>query len=474
MSDMSSSEHKAGLYRAIWRWHFYAGLYVFAFLVMLAVTGLIMLVSGPLENIQYQDRYFVSPGGTILTPSQQLAAVQEFSPHSDVVVYTPPRAADRSSHFSVLPHGNMGGEHMAHWELPTISVYVDPYTGNVLGELDPNSTLYNWALEIHGTFLMGDIGDYMIEIAAGFAVLLTFSGLYMWWPRGDKSWREALAVPKRMGRGRALWRNLHILIGSWASLVLLFFLLSGLTWTLVWGERFTQAFSSLPGEQFQAPLANETHDSLNMQGHHDMPWGVEQTPLPSSGSQEGLPGIDPGQGISLDSVVAFAYDNGFTNFRVSIPTDATQVWTVAAVTQSGDISDPRQDRIVHIDQETGNILGNILFRDYSILGKVMATSIPVHQGDLGVINLLINAAFCLSFILLAVSGVVMWWQRRPGGNFRLQPPPLPQDQRVWRAAFFAMVLTSLLFPLVAVTLIGLIALDFFLLSRIKFLKVALK
>lgn len=32
------------LYRAVWRWHFYAGLYVIPFLLMLAVTGFFMML----------------------------------------------------------------------------------------------------------------------------------------------------------------------------------------------------------------------------------------------------------------------------------------------------------------------------------------------------------------------------------------------------------------------------------------------
>ena len=32
------------LYRAMWRWHFYAGLYVIPFLLMLAVTGFFMML----------------------------------------------------------------------------------------------------------------------------------------------------------------------------------------------------------------------------------------------------------------------------------------------------------------------------------------------------------------------------------------------------------------------------------------------
>lgn len=469
---MSLKLSRQGLYFAIWRWHFYAGLYVFLFLVMLALTGLIMLASGPVEEVQYADRYFVEPEENTLPVSVQLESVKASYPHADVVMYASPHGADRSSQFSVLPHGAMMGGHQEHWELPTISVFVNPYTGEVLGSLDPNSTLYNWALEIHGTFFMGTIGDYMIEIAAGFAVLLTLSGLFMWWPRDGKRLKDALTVSGGLGRGRAMWRNLHMLIGSWTSLVLLFFLLSGLTWTLVWGAQFTQAFNSVPSEAFTGPLSAETHDSLNVQGHHDVPWAVEQTPLPSSGSLAGAPGVNPA--VDIDTVTAFASSTGFTNYRLSIPTEESEVWTIASVTQSGDIKDPRKDRIVHIDQRTGNILGDISFGEYSLLGKIMATSIPIHQGDLGIVNLLANMVFCLAFLLLAISGVVMWWLRKPTRELRLQPPPFPQDKQSRRAVFVSMLVTSFLFPLAAATLVTLLVADYLLLSRVGFLRTALK
>ena len=42
-------EQKA-LYAAVWRWHFYAGVYVAPFLMLLAFTGLVMLAEEPLER----------------------------------------------------------------------------------------------------------------------------------------------------------------------------------------------------------------------------------------------------------------------------------------------------------------------------------------------------------------------------------------------------------------------------------------
>ena len=44
--DAASADGTHTLYRAAWRWHFYAGLYVIPFLIMLAVTGLTMLWIG--------------------------------------------------------------------------------------------------------------------------------------------------------------------------------------------------------------------------------------------------------------------------------------------------------------------------------------------------------------------------------------------------------------------------------------------
>src|SRR5436190_21484047 len=63
-------------YIAAWRWHFYAGLYVAPFLIMLAVTGLIMLWSAALVGRDGEKLYHVTPGPeTIAVSRQAIAAV---------------------------------------------------------------------------------------------------------------------------------------------------------------------------------------------------------------------------------------------------------------------------------------------------------------------------------------------------------------------------------------------------------------
>jgi uncharacterized iron-regulated membrane protein len=362
------------------------------------------------------------------------------------------------------------GGHSSHAE-STITVFVDPYSGRVLGELDPAHTLYAWANTLHASLFLGDVGDYLIEIAAGFGVLLTVSGLFLWWPR-DSRWRDAV-LPRVAFARRADWRNLHAGLGFWLAGALLFFLISGLTWTSIWGGKLTQAWNSFPAEK-SAPLADKTHGSLNRPPLDEVPWVLEQTPMPASGSLAGTAGIAAGAAVDLDTVVALAKQQGFERFRVNIPRAADDVWTISAAAMAGDVADPRDERTVHVDRHSGHVLADVGFTDYSLPGKAMTLGVPLHQGSLGVWNIVINLCFCLAVIAMTVTGIVMWWLRRPVGGRGMAPPPLPSDLGAWKAAIATMFVLSLCFPLVAITIAAVIALDLLVIARIPALRMLLR
>lgn len=445
-------------YLATWRWHFYAGVYVVPFLIMLALTGLIMLYQDQIAAYQYGDRLFVTPAATQTTASAQLQAVQTAYPEATVSQYILPIAADRSSQFSIA---TVDGQEL--------TIFVNPYSAQVLGSLDPSTTWYSWANNVHGTFFLGETGDRLIEIAAGFAILLVITGLYLWWPRQRSEIWRAFWPRFRAGK-RIVWRDLHSSIGFYASLIIIFFMISGMSWTGVWGDKFVQAWNSFPAEKWEAPLSDKTHESMNHGVLEEVPWNLEQTPLPASGSMAGTPGIPEELPVTLDTVIAYARDNGFTNFRVNLPQGEEGVFTVSADTMSGDITDARQDRTVHLDQYTGKKLVDVGWQDYSLVAKGMAAGIALHQGDMGWWNLLLNTIFCLAVLLIAVSSVVMWWLRRPKQTLRLAAPPMPSNMPLWKGAVFIMLLISLAFPLVGLTLLCILALDLLILSRIPLFK----
>jgi uncharacterized iron-regulated membrane protein len=452
------------LHLAIWRWHFYAGVCVLSFTFVLALSGLAMLASEPLDRHLHAHLFQVTSGGTRLSASDQAAAVSAAYPDADLVTFRAASSSEESTRIDVVP-SHAPSAHDGHSVPDSVSVFVDPHTGDMLGELRSDDTLYAWAKKLHGTLLLGTAGDYVIEIAAGLGVLLIATGLYLWWPRESRTLRGAL-LPPIDGNGRHRWRDLHGAVGAWIAPLLLFFFVSGLAWTPFWGGELVQAWSSLPSEQFDAPVSDATHASLDHGAHQQIPWAVAQTPLPAAGSHRGAPGIRADGPIGLDDVTTYARAAGLKVFRVHWPRADRGVWTIASTTIAGDTRDLGGDRIIHLDPVTGNVLAEIRFGDYSPMGKLMAAGIPLHQADTGIVNLAVNVLFCVAVLGMGAAALAAWWARRPTGARRLVPPPMPRDGRVWSGAIALMLTLSLAFPLAAATIAAVLTIDLLLLSRV--------
>ncbi|TPI27597.1 PepSY domain-containing protein [Mesorhizobium sp. B3-1-9] len=440
------------LYRAIWRWHFYAGLYVIPFLLVLACTGLIMVYGNSIETF-LGAKHYVAPGGERASYEAQSQAAVAAIPGGALKLMVVPKEDDRATVFIV--NGN-GKDNV---------VAVDPHGAKALDTIAKDDTWFYWADNIHGTLLLGDVGDRLIEVAAGLGIVLILTGLYMWWPRNGRSLGKVL-FPNLSARGRSFWKEIHVSLGFYLSIVLFFFLLSGLSWTGIWGTKIMQAWSTFPAAKWDnVPLSDKTHASMNHGAMKEVPWALEQTPMPMSGSQAGSAGLQMGS-VNLDTVAAYARANGFTEqFRINAPQDDGGVYTISADSMDADTKNPFGDRTVHIDRYTGKILADVRFADYGLAGKAMAVGIALHQANLGWWNTALNVLFCLSVIAMALSGVVMWWKRRPAG--RLGAPVYPKNYRAPVAIIVIALAVSVIFPLTGIAIVVFAIIDCLVPKRFK-------
>lgn len=455
------------LYRAVSRWHFYAGLFVLPFLLILSLSGALMLLSKPIEQLLNQQLLTVTPppSAATLPASKLLAKVQQSYPDAKVKLYIPAATIQASAQF-VLQTAT-AEHHAGHGSASTL-VYQNPYSGQILGTIDPEQSWYSIFKELHSTLFIGDIGDALIEIAAGFAVLMLLTGLYMAWPR--QSWREFLL--DKVPTTREDWRRLHRLLGLVLCIPLLLFLLSGLAWTNLWGGKLVQAWSSLSINKFDPAKGSANHDSMAQKGVHPIPWVLEQSPLPHSSSHGSDHSTQSTAAFTLDAVTQVAKRQGFSNYRIHFPKDTTGVWTISATTIAGDITNPLAERTLHLHQGNGAILADIGFADYPLLGMAMSTFIPFHQGELGLWNWLLAFVLVLLVLLLISSGFVSWWKRRPKHQLKLAPPAAPAKTNT--AVILIMLIIALFFPLSAAVLILIITLDWLWISRWGWLRSVLK
>lgn len=154
-------------YLAAWRWHFFAGIVVIPFLLVLATSGMIMLYYTAVQTPVGERLLVHASVGSQSAPLQQLAAARDALPGGTATVYIPPSGPNRPAQFDFTQDDRI------------YAVDVDPYTSRVLRVVDKDSTLYALAHRIHGTLLLGEFGDTVVEVVAGLAMLMLATGVYM-------------------------------------------------------------------------------------------------------------------------------------------------------------------------------------------------------------------------------------------------------------------------------------------------------
>ncbi|MES1256485.1 MAG: PepSY domain-containing protein [Acidobacteriota bacterium] len=450
-------------YRAVWRWHFYAGLFVVPFMLMLAITGIIYLFKPQLDAWMYRDLLFVTPGPVALAAESQLDTARGSHAGATPLSLTAGAAADRSTQVNLVL---ADGREMA--------VFVDPYIGRVLGERNERRNLQYYALKLHGELLLGTVGDWIVELAACWALVLLVTGVYLWWPRdGLRLWGVWLPRLSRHS-SRIFWRDLHSVTGIYSSVLVAFLLITGLPWAIFWGTSFAQVWNRYPPYMYNgAPQSGIRTGRLNEGVGKVVPWAAEQLPMPESmpASSSVHHNHDAASGhaedsavaphVNLDEVLTIARHAGApAGFTVTLPPDAKGVYTVSAV-----VDDPRDETVIHIDQYSGAILADARWRDYGLVAKAVSMGIDIHEGKFfGLANQLVMLLGCLAVIVMSVSGTVMWWRRRPEG--RLGAPAIGVPLRLWKGAVAIAILMGLLLPLMGLSLLVVLTLDYAVIARI--------
>jgi len=445
MSDQSVSwgpdvarpqSSSSNLYRAVWRWHFYAGLLVLPFLITLAITGGLYLFKDEIDGLVHADlkRVEVQDASTRVAPSVMVAAALAAQPGT-AIKFTDPTTPTSSAEVTI---NTASGERLA--------VYVNPYGGQVLGTLPDRGTVM-WTIRyLHSLKYFGTVTRALIEIAAGWSVLLVGTGIYLWWPRRQTG--GVVSVRGTPGK-RVFWRDTHAVTGIFVSFFIVFLAITGMPWSNVWGGKVNEwanghNFGYPAGVRVAVPMSDEHLGHVS-----PTTWSLEQAQVPESGGH--VHGAEP---IGLDKAIGIFDVMGLhRGYTIAIPTSPKGVYSASVYPD-----DLSRQRVVHLDQYSGKPLIDMGYADYGPLGRWLEFGINVHMGQqFGLANQIVLLAVCMAIVVLAISAGVMWWKRRPPGS--LGVPPAPTDHRVFRGVIAILVVGGIVFPLVGLSLLIMLALD---------------
>jgi len=384
------------LYRTIWRWHFYAGLFCIPFVTWLSITGAIYIFKPQIETWLDKPYDHLSISGPRASADAQVRAAIAAVPGSSLRDYELPTAQDSSVRVLV----DKGAQEFR--------VYVHPQTLQVLHVANEEKRPMRILFKLHGELLTGEWGSVIVELAASWAIVMILTGLFLWWPR-------KLFYP-RLGS----WKDIHSATGIWISFCVLFLLISGLPWAKTWGNYLKKARQTTQAVDW--PVGGHSEHSRH---HMAMP-NMSYAPVDRIAAT-----LEP---------LHLAYP-----VLISPPAQMGGKWTARS-----DAANRTLRVNMDMDGATGAILSRQNFDQKYWIDRAVGVGVAAHEGQLFFLNQLVNLLTAIGLNILNISAVMMWRKRKPEG---VLGAPRPSERRnpVWIGVPIAVL--SVWLPLLGVSII---------------------
>jgi uncharacterized iron-regulated membrane protein len=437
LADLSA--RRRSLY---WRIHFWAAFIASPFTLLAALTGLLYIFTPQIEARLYQHLDHVAPAASMLPLDAALASARRVaSPDLAVQSVLPAYAKNDSVRVIFVPTEGQSGAHhhpapapvpsailkQAPQQTNALTVFVNPYDGQVLGTQTEQERFSTWAKSLHSRLLQGDGWRWMIELAASWLMVMLLTGIFLWWPRAGQA-----ALPQRGVQGRPAWRQWHGFAGVALSVLSLMMVSTGLTWSKYAGDQVRK----LRDSSGQTPPKVPRHlHSVPIAGARSLTW------------QDAWLRV---RELAPDVAV-----------QLTPPKGPHGVWLANAA----DRAQPGKRFDLVLDAYTGQRMYYSGWDQQTSFGQATAIGIPFHRGELGVWNQALLLLFAVGVLFSLLSGWAMFFQRRRSGLLGL-PKLLPG---AWRAVPFGGVMLGVamcaLMPLLAISASAVLVLELLLAQR---------
>ncbi len=182
------------------RIHVLIGVVIALPLCLQAFTGALLVFERETDTWLNRDLFYVEPTGTRLSPQEQFDAFVAEYPEMATPAYimTLPVEPDHATLVLAKPYNEVGPRR-------GVRFFIDPYTGDVLGNQPYHSTLMGKLYDFHRTFWLPRWGRWVTSTSALLTASLVISGLVLYWTTRRNTTEAAettwlLRVHRRTGK----------------------------------------------------------------------------------------------------------------------------------------------------------------------------------------------------------------------------------------------------------------------------------
>ncbi|MDT8067027.1 MAG: PepSY-associated TM helix domain-containing protein [Terriglobia bacterium] len=352
--------------KALFQVHLWAGVIVAAYMIAISLSGSILVYQRDLQDDTPRLAQNDSADDAKFDP---IVAIAQKAYPGEPLDNIDLRTLDRR----VVPVGLKDGERDR-------IVYVDSVSRKIVGEeiLQARHPVLQFLEDLHNELAGGRSGALINGVGGFLLTLMSITGIVLWWP-GRKNWKRALNIKWSARWARVNW-DLHSAFGFWTLLLV-----------GMWG--ITGAYFIFP-----QPFARGIAFFSSMAHMQEKPsqWRT------SEGIHDPDAYIGKAQQLYPDAQLAYFYMN------------TARDGGVVKVFLSRDPERPlvMMEDVVSFDPATLEILSDISTRKLTAGEKLSLAVYSIHFGDFGGQSIkFLWFVIGLSPALLAITGLIMWWNR---------------------------------------------------------------
>lgn len=360
--------------------HWFIGITAGTVLVVIGLTGALLAFHEEILDVMNPGVRHVAPSaGPMLTPQQTAEAVLRAGRSeriSSVAVQAEPGSSARVT-FVPRPGERRGDV-----------VYVHPYSGQVLGELQGHG-FFEWIESLHRWLLLPrEPGRVVLGVLAICLLGLSLSGLYLRWPRHPLRWRTWLSFDPAL-KGRSFLWSLHSVLGTWALVLYVALTATGIYWCF-----------------------DAVRDTVDGWAGQKRPPRVAAPAKPPASASAESKAPEPAPPDLARTWAVFQQQAGdWAEASLRMPTKAGQ--PVQITWLAANAPHERARSRLSIEPQTGKVSAVDRYADRSMGARALSTIYPVHMGTyFGLPGRVAMMLASLGLPLFAITGWMLYLDRR--------------------------------------------------------------
>ncbi len=347
--------------------HRYLNLYIGVYFLLMGTTGSILVFHSEIDEWLNPQLLRVTPQGEILSLEEIMTNVQSTRSPDRIISITFPRSPEGVYELLINSWNSR--------------IYVNPYSGEILGSRTMSGSLMGFILIFHmDLFLGGPIGITLNGMGSILLIVSTLTGLILWWRRSPNTLKTIWRLRLNSGWKHAVL-DMHNMWGIHSAIVVLVIALTGVYFSFPLVGNLVQSLAK--GPNGNPPLASHT---------------LSEAPLRP-------------QRVSDLVHIANTTLSGGKIVMIRMPLGPRQPFQVRK--RFSEDTNPRGSSVVYIDPHSGDVIRTEDSRTASMGQRFINLDVPLHAGYFGgLFTKLLYVVVGIGISIQLITGYLLLWRQK--------------------------------------------------------------